>query len=429
MYSSLRCALSILSLTVLAGLIFAEGQSVSRLPAGPGDWPAWRGPDRTGLSTETGLLKQWPSGGPKLLWEIKGLGDGFSTPSVAGGRIFLMGTRGKDEQIMALDVKDGKILWTTPIGALAGGHPGPRCTPTVDGEVLYALSSDGKLVCADTAKGEVRWRKDLKADFGGKTGSWAYAESPLIDGDVLVCTPGGDSATLVALNKKNGEVIWKAPVTGLKGGKRAYATAAYSSVIVAEAAGVKQYIQFLSGGVVGVAAKDGKLLWHYDKPANGTANCSTPIFRDDAVFAASAYGNGGGLAKLQKDGDKFKAEEAYFVKSMQNHHGGMILIGDHIYGTGSGSLLCVEFKTGKIVWQDRSVGKGSIAYADGHLYVRSENGPIALVEATPTGYKEKGRFDQPDRSSKRAWPHPVVAGGRLLVRDWDVLLCYDVKGN
>lgn len=425
----LRVSLSILSTITLAGSLLAQGQSVSRLPAGPGDWPAWRGPDRTGLSTETGLLKQWPTGGPKLLWEIKGLGDGFSTPSVAGGRIFLMGTKGKDEQVMALDAKDGKILWTTPIGALAGGRPGPRCTPTVDGDLLYALSSDGKLICADTAKGEVRWRKDLKADFGGKTGNWAYAESPLIDGDVLVCTPGGDTATLVALHKKSGDVIWKAPVTGLKGGKRSYATAAYSSVIVAEAAGVKQYIQFLSGGVVGIAAKDGKLLWHYDHPANGTANCSTPIFRDDAVFAASGYGTGGGLAKLQRDGGQFKTEEAYFVKSMQNHHGGIILVGDHVYGTGSGALLCVEFKTGKVTWDNRSVGKGSVAYADGHLYVRSENGPVALVEATPAGYKEKGRFDQPDRSAKNAWPHPVIAGGKLYLRDWDVLLCYDVKGN
>jgi outer membrane protein assembly factor BamB len=403
--------------------------ALAQLPAGPGDWPAWRGPDRTGLSTETGLLKEWPAMGPKLLWKATGLGNGFSTPSVAGGRLFVLGTEGKEERLIAVNVADGKQLWATPIGTMAGGHPGPRSTPTVDGDVLYVISSDGKLVCADAGKGTVHWRKDLKADFGGKSGGWAYAESPLIDGDVLVCTPGGETATLVALNKKTGELIWKAPVTGLQGGRRSYATAAYSSVIVAAVAGERQYIQFLSGGVVGIAAKEGKLRWHYDKPANGTANCSTPIFRDDAVFAASAYGNGGGLARLTRDGTEFKAEEAYFIKQMQNHHGGMILVGDHVYGSGSAALLCVNFKTGEIVWQERSVGKGSVAYADGHLYVRSEGGPVALVEATPTGYKEKGRFTQPDRSSQKSWPHPVIAGGKLFLRDWDILLCYDVKAN
>lgn len=401
----------------------------AQVPAGPGDWPAWRGPDRTGVSKETGLLKQWPKDGPPLLWKIKGLGDGFSTPSVAGGRIFVMGTRpGRAEHVICLSATDGKELWSAPIGQVAsGGHPGVRCTPTVDGDRVYALSSDGKLACLKTATGEKVWSVDFLADFGGRRGGWAYAESPLIDGDVLVCTPGGDKATLVALNKNTGDVIWKSAITGLSGKKRAYTTAAYSSVIEVEAAGSKQYVQFLTGGVVGVAAKDGRLLWHYDAPANGTANCSTPLFRDDCVFAASNYGTGGGLVRIVREGSKLEAKEEYFVKAMQNHHGGMILVGDHIYGTGSSTLLCVDFKSGKVAWNERSVGKGSVAYADGHLYVRSEGGPVALVEATPTGYKEKGRFNQPDRSDKRAWPHPVIAGGRLLIRDWDTLLCYDVK--
>lgn len=418
-------------LAVTLSLFLLPRPASAQLKAAPGDWPAWRGPDRTGLSTETGLLKQWPAGGPKLLWKATGLGDGFSTPAIADGRIYLVGTKGKEEFLRILDLKDGKQLAETSIGAMAGGHPGPRSTPTVDGDRVYVISSDGKLVCTDSVNGTVQWKKDLKADFAGKTGSWAYAESPLIDGDVLVCTPGGETATLVALDKKTGTVIWKAPVAGLPGGKRrSYATAAYSSVIVAGVGNTRQYIQFLSGGVVGISAKDGKLLWHYDNPANGTANCSTPIFHDGAVFAASAYGTGGGLAKIVTEaGGGFRAEQAYFVKPMQNHHGGMVLVGDHIYGTGANTLLCVEFKTGKIAWQERSVGKGSVAYADGHLYVRSEGGPIALVEATPAGYREKGRFDQPDRSSKRAWAHPVIAGGRLYLRDWDVLLCYDIKGQ
>lgn len=421
MVSHTRVSLGALLLLTMASSGFAQ------LKAMPGEWPGWRGPDRNSLSTETGLLKQWPKAGPTLFWKATGLGDGFSTPSLAAGMVFLLGTEGKQEFVIALDASDGKRRWATPIGQMAGGHPGPRCTPTIDGKLLYAISSDGKLACMETANGTVRWKKDLKADFAGRWGSWAYAESPLIDGDVLVCTPGGDKNTLVALNKETGQRIWSASPQGLPGGKRAYTTAAYSSVVAGEIAGVKQYVQFLSGGVIGVAAKDGALLWHYDKPANRTANCSTPVVRDDCVFAASGYGTGGGLARITRNNDGFSANEAYFVNQLQNHHGGMILIGDHIYGTGSSTLLCVNFKSGKIAWQDRSVGKGSLAYADGHLYLRSENGPVALVEATPAGYRENGRFNQPDRSSKRAWPHPVVAGGRLYLRDQDVLLCYDVR--
>jgi outer membrane protein assembly factor BamB len=423
--ATVRCKVILLT----AGWLLAASPASAQLKAGPGEWPAWRGPDRTGLSPETGLLKEWPAQGPKLLWKATGLGDGFSTPSLAAGRIYLMGAQGKEERLIALNSADGKELWVTPFGTMTGGHPGPRCTPTVDGDRVYALSSDGKLVCADAANGTIHWKKDLKADFAGKSGGWAYAESPLIDGDLLICTPGGDSATLVALDKKTGAEVWKAAVTGLPGGRRGYATAAYSSPIVAVVDGQKQYIQFLSGGVVGIDAKTGQFLWHYDKPANGTANCSTPIFRDGAVFAASAYGTGGGLARLRRDGMEYKAEEAYFVKAMQNHHGGMVLVGDHLYGTGSGTLLCINFKTGAIAWQERCVGKGSVAYADGHLIVRGESGPVALVEANPEAYKEKGRFAQPDRSPKAAWPHPVIAGGKLYLRDWDNLFCYDLTGN
>jgi outer membrane protein assembly factor BamB len=416
------------SLTVALALGFA-GSALAQLEARAGEWPAWRGPDRTGISKETGLLKQWPKEGPNLIWKATGLGDGFSTPSVAGGKVYLLGARGgKTEYLIALDARNGKELWATPFGQMAGGHAGPRSTPTVDGDSVYVISSNGILICADADKGAIRWQKNFKTDFSGRSGGWAYAESPLIDGDVLVCTPGADDAALVALNKKDGEVIWKSAIKGLpQGRRRSYTTAGYSSVIVAEADGVKQYIQFLNGGVVGVDARDGKFLWNYDSPANGTANCSTPLFQDDCVFAASAYGTGGGLAVLKKEGDKFTATQKYFVKGMQNHHGGMVLVDGHIYGTGGNTLLCVNFKTGEIAWQDRSVGKGSVAYADGHLYVRGEKGPIALVEATPTGYKEKGRFQQPDRSEKNAWPHPVVAGGKLYIRDWDILLCYDVS--
>lgn len=417
-------------LLAIAIAILVCGSIRAQIKSQPDEWPGWRGADRTGVSKETGLLKQWPAGGPKLLWKATGLGHGYSTPSVAQGRIYLVGTQGgDDEYLMALSLRDGSVLWRTKIGRMDGGVPGPRSTPTVDGELTYVLSSDGKLVCAGSAKGDVRWTKDLKRDFGGQPGGWAYTESPLVDGDLVLCTPGGDQATMVALRKRTGDVVWKGSVRDLPDASRPNSTAGYSSIIAANVDGMRQYIQFISGGVVGVSARDGKFLWTYRRPANDTANCSTPIFRDNTVFAASNYGVGGGAAKITRDRRGFKADELYFVNEMQNHHGGMVLVGDHIYGTGSNSLLCVDFKSGKIAWQNRSVGKGSIAYADGNLYLRSEHGPVALVEATPQGYRERGQFQQPDRSDQNAWAYPVIAGGRLYLRDWDALFCYDVKAK
>jgi outer membrane protein assembly factor BamB len=436
MKSSLRMV-GLLALFASLSLV-TLGQA--QLPSAAGDWPGFRGPDRNGVSKEVGLLRQWPAGGPPLAWKLTGLGDGYGAPAIAAGKLFVMGTKGRIEHVHCIDLTDRKILWSSPLGNMAGGYPGPRCTPSIDGNRLYALGSDGRLVCLDTADGRQVWNKDLKSDFGGKTGNWAYAESPLIDGDRLICTPGGDKATLLCLDKKTGSTIWQSSITGLKvkdseragkrkGGSRPYNQAGYASAIVAEVDGLRQYVQFLAGGVVGVDASNGKLLWHYDEPASPTANCSAPLFGDNSVFAASGYGTGGGRARITRDGNGLKAEQLYFVKSLQNHHGGMVLVGDHVYGTGSQTLLCVNFKTGEIAWQARGVGKGSVTYADGHIYHRSENGDIALVEANPTAYKEKGRFSQPDRSKQKAWAYPVVAGGKLYLRDWDVLLCYDVTAR
>lgn len=429
-----RC---LVALSVFAFLLGTVQESKAQLKAKAGEWPGWRGPDRTGRSTETGLLKEWPSGGPRLAWKAAELGDGFSTPSVADGKVFLLGTKGEGiEHLYALSTETGKSLWSIEVGKMTGGHPGPRSTPTIDNGHAYLISSDGNLVCADTKEGKIIWQKNIQKAFKGQRGGWAYCESPLIDGDRLVCTPGGDEATIVALNKKDGELIWQSDISlevkpdpKKKRRRGGYSRAAYSSVVTNTVAGEKQYVQFLSGGVVGVSAATGKLLWHYDEPANRTANCSTPIVYENAVFAASAYGNGGGLAKISKSGNEFKAEKVYFLKEMQSHHGGIVRVGKYLYGTNGGRLLCVEYSTGKIMWQDKSVGKGSIMYADGHLYVRSERGPIALVEATPDGYKEKGRFEQPERSRKRAWPYPVVAGGKLYIRDWDKLFCYDIEAK
>lgn len=386
------------------------------------DWPQWRGPERTGVSAEKGLLKEWPKGGPKLIYKATGLGGGYSTPSISGGRIYVMGTKGNDEYVFALDEKDGKEVWAIRVGAIArAGYAGPRSTPTVDGKHLYAVGSDGDLVCMETEAGKIVWQKSYSRDFNGRRGGWAYAESVLIDGDTLVCTPGGNKATLAGLNKTTGETLWTCAVPGGD-------SAGYASVIIAEVGNIKHYVTFLSGGVVGVEASSGRFLWRYKNTANGTANIPTPIFHDGHVFSASGYGTGGGLVKLSAEGQNVTATEVYFSRAMVNHHGGMVRVGDHLYGANERELLCLEFKNGKTpTWSDRCVGKGSVTFADGHLYVRSEGGSVALVEATPSGYREKGRFSQPDRSRNPAWAHPVVANGRLYLRDQDILLVYDIK--
>ncbi len=392
-----------------------------------GDWPQWRGPNRDGKSPETGLPTQWPSGGPQLVWNVTGLGEGYSTPAVNGDVVYVLGTRGNQEFIFARRTDNGSAIWEANIGSKGsgGGFPGPKGTPIINDGRIYAIGSDGTLVCVSQSDGASIWKKNFKRDFGGEHGHWEYAESPLIDGDKLICTPGGNNASIVALRKDNGAPIWNAPVGQTTGGD--FARAAYSSTIVATVAGTRQYVAFLHGGVVGVDAARGTPLWHYDAPANDTANCSTPIVHGDSVFAASAYGTGGGLARISKRGRNWNVNEAYFVKKMESHHGGFVLHDGYIYGTNNSVLLCLDWNSGSIEWQDRCVGKGSVTYADGHLYVRGERGDVALVEATPDGYREKGRFSQPDRSDKNAWAHPVIAEGRLYLHDHDRLLCYQLK--
>ncbi len=412
-----------LVLAVLAApLLTVFAASEDHPASGRFDWPQWQGPDRTALSQEEGLLQDWPAAGPRLVWAISGQGEGFSTPTVAAGRILTMGNRGNSEQVLAFREGDGKELWSAEVGPVrpgGGGYVGPRCSPTVDGERVYALGLQGDLVCVAAATGKPLWARDLRKDFGGQVGGWGYSESPLVDGEKVLCTPGGRQATIVALDKKTGDTIWKAVVP--QGD-----TAQYSSIITADVNGQRQYIQFLSGGVVGVSV-DGHYLWRYDHPHNGTANCSTPIYHAGHVFAASSYGTGGGLARLSRDGDRFLADEVYFTPNMKNHHGGVVLVGDYLYGSDEGQLTCLEFKTGQVKWAERRAGKGSIAYADGRLYYRNEGGPMMLIEANPQRYVEHGRFQPPHRSIQPAWPHPIIANGKLYLRDQDWLLCYDVK--
>jgi outer membrane protein assembly factor BamB len=422
----LGCLLTLLFLE-LAGARAAENPFQPQ----PFDWPQWRGSKRDSVCTETGLLQQWPEEGPKLLWKARNLGGGYSTPSVAAGRIFGMSFRGKDEGVWALDANTGKELWWTRIadrGRIGYGE-GSRCTPTVDGASLYALGVSGDLACLEVATGKICWQKSLTRDFGGRMMSgWGYSESPLVDGDVLVCTPGGKNATLVALDKHTGDVSWKAQVPEGDG-------AAYSSIVVAEVGSRRLYVQLLGRGIVGVSAKDGRFLWRYNRIANGTANIPTPIVKDNYVFCSTGYNSGSALLKLVADGVSVRAEEVYYLpgRVLQNHHGGMVLVGDYLYGGHghkNGFPVCIKLKTGEVVWRkDRGPGTGSAAvlYADGNLYFRYENGLMALIAATPEGYKEKSTFRLPETSGRPSWPHPVIANGHLLIRDQDVLLCYDVK--
>jgi outer membrane protein assembly factor BamB len=396
-------------------------------------WPQWRGPDRDGISKETGLLKEWPAEGPRLLWQVDGLGDGFSTPAVIRDRIYLVSNKGlENEFVQALDAADGHQIWEKRIGKVGEpdqqpSYPSARSTPTYDDGWLYALGSAGDLVCIDSRSGDIRWQKNLQTDFGGKPGEWAYSESPLVDGDVVVVTPGGKEATLVALDKKTGELVrkWQVP----EGDE-----AAYSSIVVLDVGGVKQYVQFMAKGVVGVDANSDKFLWRYDKTAkNSPANIGTPVVSDGCVYSGSHYA-GGGLIKINGTPEGFVVEEKYFDKKLPTAIGGAVLVDGHLYGTNRTTMTCTDFKSGEIKWtEERGLAPASLCYADGMLYVHGENsGEVALVEATPDGYREHGKFTPPgvpEKGRSKAWTYPVVADGRLYLHDWGTLWCYDVKAS
>lgn len=619
------------------------------------DWPQWQGPNRDGKSPDTGLLKAWPEDGPPLAWRVGDLGGGDSAPAIADGKIFLMSNRDDKQVVLALSEKDGREIWVTPLGPAveqraSQSKEGPAGTPTVDGDRLYVEGMGGKVVCLQVKDGKIMWQVSMTEAFGGRAPMWSYRESPLVDGDKLICTPGGPDAILVALDKLTGEILWKSKVPeapsgesnagaaspgarpdssrGVSGGvsrrtgggsasastsaaaiagtkdpalftsehwgmsafacklpngkylaklyfaetyngitgpgqrvfsftvqgrefkdfdvwaktggaRRAYieevpvdvangecrvvftrkvenpaikaieivpqageastttvrvnagsrqpftdskkqvwqadtgfeggmtnpgtmsmpggfggrsnaggrrggfgsrgAGAAYSSVIAIDFEGQRQYVQLISNALAGFSASDGAFLWRYDKPSNRMGiNCSTPLHHEGHVFAASAYGAGGGLVKLSKDPDGgIKAEEVYATSDMENHHGGMILVDGYLYGANGGNsggaLVCLDFKTGKVMWDQREAAgrraKGSLALADGRLYYRMEDGTMLLIEPTPKQYTEHGRFEQPDRRRPPAWAHPVIANGKLYVRDQDILFCYNVKAK
>ena len=399
------------------------------------DWPQFNGPHRDNISHETGLLKEWPKEGPPIAWKIAGIGEGYPSLSVSNGRIFTAGDEGDSSYVFALNEADGKPLWKSKLGASGGGqgYSGPRATPTVDGDLVYMIGQFGDLACYQSADGKEIWRTNVNKDLGGKMMSgWGNSESVVIEADKLLCTPGGSGGTLAALDKKTGKAVWRS--TDFTD------SAAYMAPVVAEIDGVRQAVLLTAKSVAGVAVADGKLLWRHDRPGS-TAVIPTPVIKDRFVYVTSGYGAGCDLFKITSNDGHFNVEKLYSNKGMINHHGGVILLGDSIYGFTDAAdkahredrgWICQDLMTGDVKWLDKSIlGKGSISYADERFYLRDEGKPgtIVLMEAAPDHHAEKGRFDQPQRSNKSAWPHLVIANGHLFVRDQNSLLAYDVKAK
>ncbi len=409
-----QLAFALVSFSLMGSLTTAE------------DWTQWRGPQRDGKSSEKGLLAKWPESGPKLLWQAKNIGSGFSTPSVVGEQLFVISNQGNEkEEVLALSTSNGNKLWATAIGKVGPNqgpqYPGTRATPTLSGDSVYALGSDGDLVCLDAKSGQKKWAKNLRSDFGGAPGMWAYTESPLVDGDALICSPGGATSTVVALQKSTGTPLWKAALADAD-------AASYSSPIVATIDGVKQYVVYLGKGIVGLKADTGELLWRYTKTSDAQANIATPIVSGNYVYSAASR-VGGGLVKVT--GTKSDPQEIYFAKSLPAGMGGSVLVDGNLYGSIGETMACVDFMTGAIKWQDRGIGSSSICFADGRLYLHSVMNEIAMIEASPEGFKPLGKISLPgtkDNGNAKPWTHPVISNGKLYVRDQGDVWCYDIKG-
>lgn len=410
----------LLTTTFAIALLSAAGTSGQSSSAG--DWPQWRGPERNGISRERGLLKDWPASGPLRVWTSTNLGGGYGSIAVAGDRIFLQAMKGRDSVVSGLNRADGKVIWTRILSQAGNNEqgPGPRGTPTVDGDRLYVLTEQGELVCLRAQDGTVIWQRNVLREFGGRNIPWLISESPLVDGNNVIVTPGGRGAGMAALDKMTGKTVWTS--------KELSDEAGYSSPIVADIQGVRTVMTLTSEAGVGVRAQDGKLMWRYQPVANSTANVTTPIFFDNKVFYTSAYDTGAALLGLTVQAGEVRAREIYFTRDMQNHHGGVVLVDGYLYGFNNAILACLEFATGKTMWRNRSVGKGSLVYADGNLYIVGEDLMVGLAEATPAGYREHGRFRIEDQGWP-SWAHPVVSGGRLYVRNQGVLSSYDVRAR
>jgi outer membrane protein assembly factor BamB len=416
----------------MAALDFAGTAS----SAAGGNWPQWRGPKRDGISTDTGLLTSWPEAGPPVVWTARGLGTGFSSVAVVGGRIFTMGDRRDGQYAIAVSEDTGAELWATRVG---GRHQdeygGPRATPTVDGDLVYVTSTDGDVVCLEAATGAARWRRSMPREFGGRMmSSWMFAESPLVDGDRVIVTPGGPKAAMVALDKLTGRDVWRATFGSI--GRNGADGAGYSSIVISNGGGVKQYVQLMGRGLISIRASDGWFMWGNNHVANGIANIATPVVSGDNVFASTGYDTGSVLVQLSNDGSgRVNATEKYFLGpgTLQNHHGGFVLIDGVVYGghgQNNGFPFALDLMNGRMLWgRTRGAGSGSAAVtaADGHLYFRYQDGTMALIAVDPKQYTLKSTFKIPNAGSPPSWSHPVVTGGRLYLREQDALYAHNIK--
>lgn len=397
---------------ILTLTVFAAASTDAALQ--PADWFQWRGPNRDGRSAETGLLTSWPASGPPQAWRATGAGIGYSSFAASRGRVLTLGGRRRQEFVVAFDAATGARAWETPIGTLFTNDrgDGPRSTPTIDGDRLYALGGSGDLVCLDLETGKPIWSRNLIRDFDGSNIYWGLSESPLVVNDRVLVQAGGRNSAIVAVDKGTGKAIWR----------RHSDEPGYSSAVLARVDGTQQAVFFTAHRAIGVSVQDGRELWSYDRVANRTANIATPIVAGTRVFLSSDYGTGAALLELSPSG----AREVYFTRDMRNHHSTSVLVGAHLYGFSSSILTAMKLADGSVAWRDRSVGKGSLIYADGRLYLYSENGVAGLAEATPTAYREHGRF-RIQAGSLPTWSHPIITNGTLILRDQDTVYAYDVR--
>ena len=411
-------------------LVFSLSIAASATAA---DWPVFHGPDGSNKSPDTNLLKEWPEGGPKLLWQIDGLGSGYSSVSVVNGMIYTAGNinEGSEEEpeaksiVTALDM-DGNVVWTAQNGeGWTKNFPGTRGTPTVDGDRVYDESPFGNVICLNAKTGERIWELNILDEFEGENIIWALSESLIVDGNNLICCPFGKRAGMVALDKQTGKIVWTSEGSEDKAG--------YGTPKLVEYEGLRMLLTMNQKAVVGVNADSGKLLFRHPHETKYDVNVLIPVFHDGQVFVSSGYGTGSQMLKLNVDGKNVSAEQVWENKEFDNHHGGVILLNGYIYGTNmKGKWLCVDWKTGETKWSEKGIGKGSLTYADGLLYgyhEREQKRTVGLIKPSPDAYELVSEFQLPEGGAGKCWAHPVVIGGRLYIRHGDLLFAYDVKGN
>ncbi len=411
----------ILFLTIFGYWGFPDGG----VACGPDDWPQWRGPNRDDISVETGLLQEWPEGGPRLRWRCQDAGDGYSGFSVVGDRLYTMGADENTEFALCLNADTGAEIWRQTVANERfknGWGDGPRGTPSISGNRVFVLTANGTLACLATSDGSVQWTRSL-TEMGGSIPGWGYSESVLVDGNQVVCTPGGSDGALVAVDIESGDINWRSTLFT--------EPAHYSSIIIADHPDKRHYVQLTEKAFVGIDPQDGGVLWQQSWLGR-TAVIPTPIYHDNKVYVTSGYGVGSTLVDIS---DLENPRELWLNKVMKNHHGGVILVDGHFYGYSDGvGWVCQDMETGKAVWSEKKqLGKGAIGYADGHFYlVAEDSGEVVLIEASAEGWNEHGRFKLEPQSGHRSprgkiWVHPVISGGRLYLRDQEMIYCFDIQ--